>query len=44
MKLRRSVASVNDYRAKVAALHSNYEATREDFETLFREQDAVRDS
>jgi len=37
-----SIASINAYRAKVAALNSNYDATREEFEALFREQDAVR--
>jgi len=37
-----SIASINAYRAKVAALNSNYDATREEFEALFRAQDAVR--
>jgi len=39
-----SIAHVNDYRAKVAALNSNYDATREDFEALIKEQDAVRET
>lgn len=36
-----SIARVNDYRARVAALNSNYEATREDYQALLREQNAV---
>jgi hypothetical protein len=39
-----SLASVKSYRAKVAALNSNYDATRADYETLFREQDASREA
>ena len=39
-----SVASVKEYRAKVAALNSNYDATRADFEALIKEQDAVRET
>ena len=38
----KSIASMNDYRAKVATLNSNYEATRNDYESLFNQQDAVR--
>ena len=38
-----SVATFRDYRAKVAALNSNYEATREQFEALLTQQDAHRD-
>ena len=38
-----SIASVNEYRAKVSALNSNYEATRDDYEALFSQQDAVRE-
>jgi uncharacterized coiled-coil DUF342 family protein len=39
-----SIASVKNYRAKLAALNSNYDATRADYETLFREQDASREA
>ena len=39
-----SIAHVNQYRAKVAALNSNYDATREDFEALIKEQDVVRET
>ena len=39
-----SIASVTEYRAKVAALNSNYDAKREDFEALISEQDAVREA
>ena len=39
-----SIESVNDYRAKVTALNTNYEATRADYETLFSEQDAAREA
>ena len=38
-----SIVSVNEYRAKVSALNSNYEATRADYEALFSEQDALRE-
>ena len=37
-----SVAIFRDYRAKVAALNSDYEATREQFEALLGQQDAHR--
>jgi hypothetical protein len=36
-----SIARVNDYRARVAALNSNYEATREDYQALLTQQNAV---
>jgi septal ring factor EnvC (AmiA/AmiB activator) len=39
-----SVASIKGYRAKVAALNANYDATRQDYETLFSEQDASREA
>jgi len=39
-----SIGRVNEYRAKVAALNSNYDATREDFEALISKQDAVRET
>jgi voltage-gated potassium channel Kch len=39
-----SIASVNEYRAKVSALNSNYEATRADYEALFSQQDAAREA
>jgi voltage-gated potassium channel Kch len=39
-----SIASVKNYRAKVAALNSNYDATRADYEALFRGQDASREA
>jgi phage-related tail protein len=39
-----SIASVTEYRARVAALNSNYDATREHFETLISKQDAVREA
>ncbi|HTO45020.1 MAG TPA: hypothetical protein VML56_13165 [Burkholderiales bacterium] len=38
-----NIASVNEYRAKVSALNSDYEATRADYEALFNEQDATRE-
>ena len=38
-----SIASIQGYRAKVAALNSNYDATRQDYETLFSDQDASRE-
>jgi len=37
-------AHINSYRAKVAALNSSYEATRADYENLFKQQDAERDA
>jgi uncharacterized coiled-coil DUF342 family protein len=43
-QMRESAAVVRDYRAKLAALNANYEATREDFETLFSQQDAHREA
>lgn len=39
----KSVAIYRDYRAKVAALNSNYEATREQFQAVFSQQDAHRE-
>jgi hypothetical protein len=39
-----SIATIKSYRAKVAALNSNYDATREDYETLFNDQDARREA
>ena len=41
---RESIASVNEYRAKLTALNGNYEATRADYEALFSQQDAVREA
>ena len=38
------VASARDYRVKVAALDSNYEATRADYETLIDQQDTARET
>jgi hypothetical protein len=35
-----SISSIKGYRAQVAALNSNYDATRQDYEALFSEQDA----
>jgi hypothetical protein len=39
-----SIASVKGYRAKVAALNSNYEAARAEYDTLFSQQDAAREA
>jgi len=39
-----SIATIKSYRAKVAALNSNYDATRQDYETLFSDQDASREA
>ena len=39
-----SIAAIQGYRAKVAALNSNYDATRQDYETLFSAQDASREA
>ncbi|HTS52803.1 MAG TPA: hypothetical protein VMH26_05980 [Burkholderiales bacterium] len=39
-----SIARIKNYRAKVAALNSNYDATRADYEVLFSEQDAAREA
>lgn len=41
---RESIAKIKSYRAKVAALNANYDATRQDYETVFSEQDASRES
>jgi len=38
-----SIGNLNEYRAKLSALNSNYEATRADYEALFKEQDATRE-
>jgi hypothetical protein len=43
-QMHESAVVVRDYRAKLAALNASYEATREDFETLFRQQDAHREA
>ena len=39
----KSVAIFREYRAKMAALNSNYEATREQFQALLSQQDAHRE-
>jgi len=39
-----SIANVKSYRAKVAALNSDYDATRQDYEVLFSQQDASREA
>jgi len=39
-----SIVSIKHYRTKLAALNSNYEATRADYEAVFSEQDAARDA
>jgi len=39
-----SIASVRGYRAKAAALNSNYDATRQDYEALFTQQDVAREA
>lgn len=39
-----SIASVKGYRAKVTALNSDYDATRQDYEALFSQQDARREA
>ena len=39
-----SIAAIKSYRAKVAALNANYDATRQDYETLFSAQDASREA
>jgi hypothetical protein len=39
-----SIASMNEYRAKVTALNSDYQATRADYEALFSRQDAAREA
>ena len=39
-----SIAAIRSYRAKVTALNSNYDATRQDYETLFSAQDASREA
>jgi predicted component of type VI protein secretion system len=39
-----SIASIKNYRARVATLNSNYDATRADYEALFSEQDAAREA
>ena len=38
------IGSINEYRAKLSALNSNYEATRADYEALFNEQDSAREA
>jgi len=42
--LQDTVTHVSSYRAKAAALNSNYEATRADYQKLFSEQDAAREA
>jgi len=42
--VKQGVASIKDYRARVAALDSNYEAPRADYEALFSQQEAARDA
>jgi uncharacterized protein YdcH (DUF465 family) len=42
--VKQGVASARDYRAKVAALDANYEATRADYETLIGQQDTARET
>jgi len=39
-QIRESAANLKDYRAKVAALDANYEATRADYEDLISQQNA----
>lgn len=39
-----SISSIKSYRAKIAALDSNYDATRQDYEALLSQQDAIRES
>jgi len=41
--LQDTVTHVSSYRAKAAALNSNYGATRADYESLFSQQDAARE-
>ena len=41
--LQDTVTHVSSYRAKAAALNSNYEATRVEYESLFSQQDAARE-
>lgn len=43
-QMHESAGIVNDYRAKLTALNADYEATREDFEALFSQQDAYREA
>ena len=42
--VKQGVASIKDYRTKVAALNSNYEAARADYEALFSQQETARDA
>jgi hypothetical protein len=39
-----SIANVKSYRAKAAALNTDYDATRQDYEALFSQQDASREA
>jgi hypothetical protein len=41
--LQDTVAHSNSYRTQVAALNSSYEATRADYEDLFKQQDTARE-
>jgi len=41
---RQEIADLKVYRAKVAALNANYEATRADYEAVFAKQDAARET
>jgi len=43
-QMRESVAVAKGYRAKLAVLNANYEATRQDYEALFRQQEAQREA
>ena len=38
------ITSIKSYRAKVAALNSDYDAIRQDYEALFSQQDASREA
>jgi len=40
----RSIANLKEYRAKVAALNADYEATRANYEAVFAKQDAARET
>ena len=42
--VKQGVASAKDYRAKVAVLDSNHEATRADYQTLINQQNTARET
>ena len=42
--VKQGVARAKDYRAKMAALDSNHEASRADYETLINQQDTARET